>query len=314
LEVGEFMKFAIFAAGGVGGYFGGRLAQAGHDVTFIARGAHLTAIRETGLIVDSIAGDFVIQPAKATDDPASVGAVDVVIVAVKGWQMEEAIKQMKFLVGTHTVILPLLNGVEAPEQLSAAFGSAGVLGGLCRISSFVAEPGRIQHVGMEPSITFGELDNEKSDRVLALQKIFAEIPEITVNAPDDIQVAMWQKFIFICAMSGVGAVTRQPVGVYREIPETRAMLASTLKEVLAVGKAQGVALPENMVDTILDKIDALPDTMLASMQKDIMEGRPSELESQNGVVVRMGRDSGVPTPTNDFIYACLLPQERKARN
>jgi 2-dehydropantoate 2-reductase len=314
LEVGEFMKFAIFAAGGVGGYFGGRLAQAGHDVTFIARGAHLAAIRETGLKVDSIAGDFVIQPAKATDDPASVGAVDVVIVAVKGWQMEEAIKQMKFLVGTHTVILPLLNGVEAPEQLSAAFGSAGVLGGLCRISSFVAEPGRIQHVGMEPSITFGELDNEKSDRVLALQKIFAEIPEITVNAPDDIQVAMWQKFIFICAMSGVGAVTRQPVGVYREIPETRAMLASTLKEVLAVGKAQGVALPENMVDTILDKIDALPDTMLASMQKDIMEGRPSELESQNGVVVRMGRDSGVPTPTNDFIYACLLPQERKARN
>lgn len=308
------MKFAIFAAGGVGGYFGGRLAQAGHDVTFIARGAHLAAIRETGLKVDSIAGDFVIQPAKATDDPASVGAVDVVIVAVKGWQMEEAIKQMKFLVGTHTVILPLLNGVEAPEQLSAAFGSAGVLGGLCRISSFVAEPGRIQHVGMEPSITFGELDNEKSDRVLALQKIFAEIPEITVNAPDDIQVAMWQKFIFICAMSGVGAVTRQPVGVYREIPETRAMLASTLKEVLAVGKAQGVALPENMVDTILDKIDALPDTMLASMQKDIMEGRPSELESQNGVVVRMGRDSGVPTPTNDFIYACLLPQERKARN
>jgi 2-dehydropantoate 2-reductase len=298
----------------VGGYFGGRLAQAGHDVTFIARGAHLAAIRETGLKVDSIDGDFVVQPAKATDDPASVGAVDVVIAAVKGWQMEQAIEQMKFLVGTNTVILPLLNGVEAPEQLSAAFGSACVLGGLCRISSFVAGPGHIQHVGMEPSLTFGELDNEKSERVLALQKIFAEISEITVNVPDDIQVAMWQKFIFICAMSGVGAVTRQPVGGYREVPETRVMLVSTLEEALAVGKAQGVALPESMVAAILDKIDMLPDTMLASMQKDIMEGRPSELESQNGAVVRMGRELGVPTPTHDFIYASLLPQELKAWN
>jgi 2-dehydropantoate 2-reductase len=167
---------------------------------------------------------------------------------------------------------------------------------------------------MEPSLTFGELDNEKSERVLALQKIFAEIPEITVNVPDDIQVAMWQKFIFICAMSGVGAITRQPVGIYRDVPETRAMLVSTLKEALAVGKAQGVALPENMVDAILDKIDALPETMLASMQKDIMEGRPSELESQNGTVVRMGRELDVPTPAHDFIYASLLPQEMTARN
>ena len=175
------MKFAIFGSGGVGGYFGGRLAQASHDVTFIARGAHLTAIQETGLRVDSIAGDFLIQPAKATDDPSSVGAVDVLLVAVKAWQMEAAIQEMKFLVGTNTVILPVLNGVEAPEQLSAAFGSAGVLGGLCHISSFVAGPGNIQHVGMQPSITFGELDNEKSERVLALQKTFDDIPGISAE-------------------------------------------------------------------------------------------------------------------------------------
>lgn len=307
------MKFAIFAAGGVGGYFGGRLAQAGHDVTFIARGGHLAAIREAGLRVDSIDGDFVIHPAKVTDDPDSFGAVDVLLVAVKAWQLDEAIEQMKFLVGTTTVIIPLLNGVEAPEQLSAAFGSACVLGGLCRISSFIAEPGHIQHVGMKPYIAFGELDNEKSERVQALQKIFAEIPDIVVEVPDDIHVAMWDKFIFICAMSGVGAVTRQPVGIYRDVPETRAMLHSTLKEALTVGRKRGVPLAKNLADVIMDRVDNLPDEMLASMQKDVIEGRPSELESQNGAVVRMGRELGVPTPTHNFIYASLLPMEIKAR-
>ena len=307
------MKFAIFAAGGVGGYFGGRLAQAGHDVTFIARGAHLTAIQETGLRVDSIAGDFLIQPAKATDDPSSVGAVDVLLVAVKAWQMEAAIQEMKFLVGTNTVILPVLNGVEAPEQLSAAFGSAGVLGGLCRISSFVAGPGHIQHVGMQPSITFGELDNEKSERVLALQKTFDDIPGISAEVPDDIHVAMWEKFIFICAMSGVGAVTRQPVGVYRSLPETRAMLELAIKEAYRVGKKRGVPLSRNIADVILGRIDALPEHMLASMQKDIMEGNPSELESQTGAVVRMGHKLGVRVPTHEFLYASLLPMEMKAR-
>lgn len=308
------MKFAIFAAGGVGGYFGGRLAQAGHDVTFIARGEHLAAIREAGLKVDSIDGDFVLHSAKATDDPDSIGAVDVLLVAVKAWQMDEAIEQMKFLVGTSTVIIPLLNGVDAPEQLSAAFGSACVLGGLCRISSFVAGPGHIQHVGMKPYIAFGELDNEKSERVLALQKLFAEIPDIVVDVPDDIHVAMWEKFIFICAVSGVGAVTRQAVGVYRDIPETRAMLYSALKETLKVGRKRGVALAKNFADVMLDRIDNLPDEMLASMQKDVMEGRPSELESQNGAVVRMGRELSVSTPTHEFIYASLLPLELKTRN
>ena len=307
------MKFAIFAAGGVGGYFGGRLAQAGYDVTFIARGEHLTAIREAGLKVDSIDGDFILHPAKVTDDPDSVGAVDVLLVAVKAWQMEEAIEQMRFLVGTTTVIIPLLNGVEAPEQLSAAFGSACVLGGLCRISSFVSEPGRIQHVGMKPYIAFGELDNAKSERVSALGKIFAEIPDIVVDVPADIHVAMWEKFIFICAMSGVGAVTRQPVGIYRDVTETRAMLYSTLKEALTVGRKRGVPLAKNIADVIMDRVDNLPDEMLASMQKDVIEGRPSELESQNGAVVRMGRELGVPTPTHDFIYASLLPMEIKAR-
>lgn len=308
------MKFAIFAAGAVGGYFGGRLAQVGHDVTFIARGAHLAAIREAGLKVDSIEGDFAVQPAKATDDPASVGAVDVMLVAVKTWQMEAAIEQMKFLVGTNTVIIPVLNGVEAPEQLSAAFGSESVLGGLCRISAFIAGPGHIKHVGMKPSITFGELDNEQSERVLALQKLFNEIPEITAEVPEDIHVAMWEKFIFICSISGVGGVTRQPVGIYRSIPETRAMLEATLKEALRVGKKRDVPLARNLATVIMDRIDKLPEGMFASMQKDVMEGNPSELEAQNGALVRMGRKLGVRVPTHEFIYASLLPQELQARD
>jgi 2-dehydropantoate 2-reductase len=166
---------------------------------------------------------------------------------------------------------------------------------------------------MKPSIVFGELDNEKSERVLALQKIFNEITEINAEVPDDIHVAMWEKFIFICAMSGVGAVTRQPVGVYRKIPETRAMLESSLKEAAMVGRKLGIPLAKNLSNVILDRIDNLPADMLASMQKDIMEGSPSELEAQNGALVRMGSKVDVRAPTHEYLYASLLPMELRAR-
>lgn len=307
------MKFAIFGTGGVGGYFGGRLAQAGHDVTFIARGEHLAAITGAGLKVDSIDGDFVIQPATATNDPAFVGAVDVVMVAVKAWQLDDAIKQMSFLMGTKTIILPLLNGVEAPNRLSAAFGSECVLGGLCRISSFVVGPGHIGHVGIRPIIMLGELDNRRTKRVEALREALSDIHNATVEIPVDIHVAMWEKFLIVCGLSGVGAVTRQPVGVYREIPETRALLTRAIEETAAVGRACGVALRDDSVERVLARVDFIQPDVIASMHKDIMEGRPSELEAQNGAVVRMGRTLGVSTPTQDFIYASLLPLELKAQ-
>lgn len=307
------MKFAIFGTGGVGGYFGGRLAQAGHEVTFIARGEHLAAITGAGLKVDSIDGDFVVYPAKATDDPGSVGAVDVVLVTVKTWQLEEAIEQIRFLVGTKTLLLPLLNGVEAPGQLANAFGRESVLGGLCRVSSFIAGPGHIRHAGIQPILTLGELDNRRTERVEAVRAALADIYNATAEIADDIHVAMWEKFLIICVISGVGAVTRQPVGVYREIPETRAVLSRAIQETAAVGRARGVALSDDVVDRVLARIDFIQPDVTASMHKDIIEGRPSELESQNGAVVRMGREVGVPTPTHDFIYASLLPLERKAR-
>ncbi len=307
------MKFAIFGTGGVGGYFGGRLAQAGEDVTFIARGNHLSVIQQTGLSVDSIRGDFVVHPAKATDSTESVGAVDVVILAIKGWQLDDAILQMKSLIGDNTVIVPLLNGIEHMEALANAFGSEHVLGGVCRISAFIADAGHIKHVGIDPFISFGEWNGKNSERVSKLYDVFKNISGVTVEASGNIELAMWEKYLLIAAFSGVGAVTRSPVGMFRSIPETRAMFRRALEEVVLVANSRGVGLTEKSVQAVMDRIDQTqPDTM-ASMQKDILARRPSELESQTGALVRMARAADVSVPTHEFIYASLLPMEKKAR-
>jgi 2-dehydropantoate 2-reductase len=308
------MKFAVFGAGGVGGYFGGKLAQAGQDVTFIARGEHLKAIRENGLRVDSISGDFNIHPAKVTDKPAEVGAVDVVLLCTKAWNVAEIIGQMDPLMGGNTCSIWLGNGIEPTEHLEKAFGRKHVLGGFCRISSFIAGPGHVRHVGVPPYIAFGELDNSKSQRAENLRKVFASIPEINVEIPTDIQVGIWEKFIFVAAVSGVGAVTRQPTGVFRSVPETRAMLVACMEEILNVGRASGVNLGNDVVNRIVsNNIDRTAADVIASMHKAVLEGNPSELDDQTGAVIRMGRQLGIPTPTNDFIYAALLPMELKAR-
>jgi 2-dehydropantoate 2-reductase len=307
------MKYAIFGTGGVGGYFGGKLAQAGDDVTFIARGEHLKAIRERGLRVESVNGDFVVHPAQATDDPASIGEVDYVLVAVKGWQLPEAILQMQPLVGAGTSVVWLGNGIEGTDMVVEVFGRARVIGGLCRISSFVGGAGVIRHVGVSPSIAFGELDSAQSPRVEALRAAFARFADVRAEVPADIHVTMWEKFIFIAAVSGVGSVTRLPIGGYRAIAETRALLIAALEETSALGRARGVALDADVATRILANIDAAVPGVIPSMQKDMMEGRPSELETQTGYVTRLGRVLGIATPTHDFIYAALLPQERKAR-
>jgi 2-dehydropantoate 2-reductase len=308
------MKFAILGTGGVGGYFGGRLAQAGQDVTFIARGAHLAAIKESGLRVDSINGDFLIQPAAAIDSPQAIGAVDVIILATKGFHLDSALEQMEPLVGERTTILPLLNGMEHMSTLHSAFGQENLLGGLCRISAFIAAPGHVKHVGMPPYIAFGELDNSKSERVESLHKTFSTLQGVTAEVPADINIAMWEKFIFISGTSGIGALTRQPVGEYRADPKARKMLHDAMNETAAVARARGVPISETFVDETMQRIDNLPPQMLASMQKDMMEGRPSELNEQTGAVIRMGEAAGIPTPTHEKIYAELVPLEQKARN
>ena len=307
------MKTVIFGTGAVGGYYGGRLAHAGQDITFIARGEHLTAIRETGLRVDSIQGDFLVQPAKATDDPGSIGTADLVVIAVKAWQLDDVIEQMRPLVAEQTIILPLLNGMEHMDKLLSAFDRKNILGGLCRISAHVAAPGYIRHVGVQPYIAFGELDNTRSQRVETIYKMFSAIDDILVEVPADIHVTMWEKFIFISGTSGVGAYTRQPIGEYRIIPEARQMLIDAMNETAAVARARGVRVPASTVDDTMKRIDKLPHAMLASMQKDMMEGRPSELNEQTGAVIRMGKAAGVPTPTHEKLYAALLPLEQKAR-
>lgn len=307
------MRFAVFGTGGVGGYFGGRLAQAGEDVTFIARGRHLEAIQTSGLKVESVQGDFIVHPAQATDNSAEVGVVDVVLLGVKTWQIPEAAEAIRSLIGPQTFVLPLENGVEAPAELAKTLGLEHVIGGLCGIISFIAGPGHIRHIGADPIIRFGELDNQVSDRVERLRHTFARAEGFIAEVPGDIQIAMWQKFLLIVSSSGVGAITRVPLGNFLSIQETRQMLKEVMWEVFKVAHAHNIALPDDVIDKTLYMLDGLPPEGTTSMQRDIMEGRPSELEAQTGAVVRLGQEVGVETPINKFIYHSLLPSELKAR-
>lgn len=306
------MRIAVFGTGGVGGYFGGRLAQAGEDVVFIARGEHLRAMRMHGLQVDSIKGDFLVKPVQATDDPTEAGKVDVVLVGVKAWQIPEAAEAMRPLVGPGTSVLPLQNGLEAPTQLAAVLGNQHVLGGLCGLSTFIVGPGHIRHAGAEPFVKFGEMDNHPSERVKRLQHVFMQAG-VTAEIPPDIQVALWMKFLFITGWSGVGAVTRTPLGVWRSLPETRQMAESALQEIVRVAQARDIALPENPVPTTMKMYSSFPPEITSSMQRDMAEGRPSELDAQIGAVVRFGKEADVATPLHEFIYHSLLPLELRAR-
>ena len=306
------MKIAVFGAGGVGGYFGGRLAQAGEQVIFIARGDHLRAMQTEGLQVDSIQGDFQVQPVQATDDPGEVGPVDVVLVAVKAWQVPHAAETIRPMVAADTIVVPLENGVEAPDQLAAVLGEEHVLGGLCHISAYIVEPGHIRHAGLEPDIYFGELDGRRSERAERLLQAFQRAG-VKAQIPDNIQTTMWEKFLFIASFSGVGAVTRAPVGVLRSLEPTRELLEEAMQEIVSVAVAREVALPEDVIENTMAFIDRFAPGVTASMQRDIIEGKPSELESQNGAVVRMAYEASVPVPVHTFLYQSLLPQELRAR-
>ena len=298
------MRIAVFGTGGVGGFFGGRLAQAGEDVTFIARGEHLRAIKADGLKVESPLGDFRVFPAKATDDVTEAGEVDLVILGVKAWQVPEAARAMKPLVAPGTTVLPLQNGVDAVSQLVAELGADRVIGGLCRIVSFVVEPGHIRHASFTPSIIIGELDNRRTSRIDTIERVFKSAGlEISVAA--DIQVALWTKFLFIASYSGVGAVANAPAGVVRSDPKRRSQLLKAMEEIYTLAQARGIKLPADSVDKVMASVDGLPEDATSSMQRDIAAGKPSELESQNGAVVRMAHEAGVEVPTHTLIYEAL---------
>jgi 2-dehydropantoate 2-reductase len=307
------MRIAVFGSGAVGGYFGARLAQAGESVVFLARGAQLEAIRRDGLTVTSSAGDCEVRPAEATDDPTAAGPVDVVLVAVKAWQVPEAAKAVLPMLRPESVVVPLQNGVEAAGQLAAEVGAGRVLEGLCKLLSTLEAPGRVRQAGMTPRVEFGERDGRRTERVEALRAAFERAVGVSVGVPEDIGAAVWEKFLFIAPFSGVGAVTRVAAGPLRAVPETRGLLEAAMGEVAALARARGVRLREDAVPRTLAFVDGLPADATASMQRDILAGRPSELEQQNGAVVRLAREAGVPVPVNAFLYASLLPAERKAR-
>ncbi len=305
------MRIAVYGAGGVGGYLGGRLAQAGEEVVVIARGEHLSTIQTHGLKVESVAGDFVVQPALATETSDEVGVVDAVILGVKAWQVTEAAENMRPLVGPETFVVPVQNGVEAPSQLSAVLGAQHVVGGLCGIISFIAGPGHIKHL-YAGRVTIGELDGQPSERTEWLRRAL-EGAGVATEIASNVSAALWMKLLFMAPWSGVGAVTRAPAGVWRSVPETRRMVEQVMQEVSAVARSSHIELPEDATRTAMGVLDRLPPNATASMQRDLMEGRPSELEYQNGAVVRLGREAEVDTPVNGFIYSSLLPQELESR-
>lgn len=306
------MRIAIVGIGGVGGFFGGKLAQSEHEIIFIARGEHLEVIREQGLEIESDLGDFIVHPSLATDNPKQVGEVDAIILATKAWQVIQAAQSMKPMVGKETMVVPLLNGVEAPIQLSNVLGAEHVLGGFCRVLSYRPEPGRIVQNGLPPLVVFGEQDGHISKRVNALADAF-DSAGIKVQIPNNILAEMWQKLLFIASFGGVGAITGQMAGIIRSMPETRAMIESAMQEVKAVAIARGISMVDDAVEQGLQTLDAMPEEGMASMQRDILNRQASELDAQNGAVVRLGKEVNIPTPIHQFIYHALLPSERIAR-
>jgi 2-dehydropantoate 2-reductase len=294
--------------GGVGGYYGGLLANTGQDVTFIARGAHLIAIQENGLQVKSVHGNFAISPAKATDNPAEVGPVDLIIMAVKTYHTDEAAQAIKPMVGPDTVVVSFQNGVDAADRIGAVIGLEHLLGGATWLSAAIEAPGVIAQFSQFRRIALGEFNRQITPRLRAIGEALSTAGA-TVELSENISKVLWTKFVFIAAVSALGSLTRVPYGGYIYVPEARAVLTEALNEVAAVAAARGVTLDADVVDKTLAFIDASAPGIKPSMQRDVEAGRPSELESMLGVVVRLGTELSVPTPVMRFAYAMLKPRE-----
>jgi 2-dehydropantoate 2-reductase len=307
------MRIAVIGAGAVGGYFGGRLASAGNDVVFLVRGKTFEALRSGPLRVKSINGDFEVE-VRAANDPAEIRAPDVILVAVKAWQVPEAAEAIRKMATADTVVVPLQNGMEAPKQLAAVLGADRVAGGLCRIVAEAIGSGKIDHYWAEPSVAFGEIEPLRNRELLEQLRAAFAAANVRCEIPPDIAAAMWEKFLFITPWGSLGAVTQLPVGPIRSTPASRARLVAGLNEVAQIARAEGKDFGAESVAKTLAILDRLPAETTSSMQRDIMAGRPSELEAQTGAVVRFGRKTGVETPIHDAIYAELLPLERRARD
>lgn len=299
------MKIAAMGSGGVGGFFGGRLAHAGADVTFVARGKHLAAMREHGLLIENqTEGNIHLPKVKVTDDPASIGPVDLVLVGVKLWDLESAAQAFKPIVGPDTAVLSLQNGVIKDDILRRIFGDKAVMGGVGYVATHISRPGVIKQVGTLQKLFFGEYDGTRSARAETLLK-FALKAGLEAELSTDIRRTLWEKYTFLVGLSGTTTTMRTPIGPIRSNPQTRAFLHDLMKEVVAVGRAYGVALPENYADERLAFADTVSPDMSSSMHHDLEAGNPLEVEWLSGGVVTLGAKVNVPTPANRAVWDVL---------
>jgi 2-dehydropantoate 2-reductase len=300
------MRIAVIGAGAVGGAFGAALAKAGADVSFVARGAHLAAMRARGLRVLGPRGDVHVEPAQATGDPADIGPVGVVLFCVKLWDVESAGAAIRPLVGSDTAVIPLQNGIDASERLIPILGKEAVMGGVAQISATIAEPGVIRQTGTFMRLVFGELDGRASQRGAAFQALCQRAGFDSVNSTE-ILTALWEKFVLLATNSSVVALTRLPFGKLRGDPEVFALFEKAIVEVGAVGRARGVRLPADLEARLLQSTRNFPPEMMPSMAVDLLRGNRLELPWLAGKVVALGRELGVPTPTFDVMFAALKP-------
>ena len=306
------MRIAIIGAGGVGGYFGARLQHAGADVHFVARGAHLQALRSAGLKVESALGNVHLPRVNATDTPADIGAADIVWLSVKLWDMDAALRSIRPLIGPDTGVISFQNGVQKDDILRAAFGSRAVMGGVAYIATNIDRPGVIKHTGTMQRLIFGEYDGRRSARAEALLDA-ALRGGINAELSDDIRKAVWEKFVFLVGLSGSTTTMRDTIGPIRANPRSRRFLSELMRETVNVGRALGVALPADFADQRLAFVDSLPEQMTSSMHHDLNARKRLEVSWLSGGVAQLGEQTGVPTPMNRAVWDVLALYETGAR-
>lgn len=298
------MKIAVMGSGGVGGYFGARLAQSGADVTFIARGAHGAAIREKGLKVFSTNGDILVQPAKAASDPSGVGPVDAVMFCVKLWDVESAAEACRPMIGPETAVICFQNGVDAEERVAGILGAQHVVGGVAAIAALIEEPGTIRHTGTMAWLKYGELNGRKTPRIEDFHAACMKAG-IEASISPDIIADIWRKFAFLAPMAGATAAMRSPIGPILADAETRRMFADLVAETVTVGRAKGAKLEEGLEAKQVAFAENLPGEMKASMLGDLERGNRLELPWLTGAVLRLGRELGIPTPVSETVHTIL---------
>lgn len=299
------MKIAVMGSGGVGGFYGGRLANAGFDVTFVARGAHLAAMRQNGLMIENEPqGNIIIKPVKVTHDPASIGPVDLVILAVKLWDTESAARALKSIVGPRTGVLSLQNGVIKDDLLRRELGEEAIMGGVAYVGTHISRPGVILQTGTLQRLLFGEYDKRRSERAEHFLEALLKAG-IQAELAQDIRRTLWEKYIFLVGLSGTTATMRRPIGPIRENPQTRAFLLDLMRETVAVGRAHGVDLPEDYAEQRLEFADSVAPAMDSSLHHDLQRGNRLEVEWLAGGVVKLGGEVGVPTPANRAVWDIL---------